>query len=520
LHNNAIPDRVAFELTKICGLIIHAGAPCVVVQIRPRLEIVTMPYIREHGDQLAIVHGQRNKQTGKVEQRVLFAFYSKKEALAATGNPDVKELSRFRQLMEGTYPALKFNWPHLIKEIEKRVDCLPDQYNKRGSDFARDFDSALSRFAKELILTDPYENTAAKEILNECRGKLEVLRELIDFRLSAAATKTKGKLRVVEDGGIEELVNQQDEFSWHYMLRGTDVPVGIEEWASDLYDKGDLTKAKAIFEILVGSFSNYAEGHNYLGLIALKENRIEDAIAEFEQTMKLGRNLFPRSVPRKDYWSVLGTRPFMRGLMNLIHCFQITEKFGQAAALVDQLDHECGNKDTANVYRASIHLNLGNWQEAYSYANKNMDWAPEEGFIAGFALAEAGDFKKSVEPFVYAALNNPHTARMLLNIPKTESKDAIAIDDHNAGVHLLSTISTYLEKQKGKGYAFLQKLRKDKIFIELLKQIDQHRLTHINSETSTRKNLAEWNRMRQRSFAKEQSKLIVSEILQPTGSLG
>ena len=35
-----------------------------------------MAYVRRRGNQLAFVHGERERNTGKVQQRILFALYS------------------------------------------------------------------------------------------------------------------------------------------------------------------------------------------------------------------------------------------------------------------------------------------------------------------------------------------------------------------------------------------------------------------------------------------------------------
>ena len=44
-----------------------------------------MPYVRKHGSQIAIVHGERDPETSQVQQRVLFTLYSRPEADAALG---------------------------------------------------------------------------------------------------------------------------------------------------------------------------------------------------------------------------------------------------------------------------------------------------------------------------------------------------------------------------------------------------------------------------------------------------
>lgn len=69
--------------------------------------------------------------------------------------------------------------------------------------------------------------------------------------------------------------------------------------------------AEAIFQLLVSAFDDYAEGYNYLGLIALEQRQYKKAVEHFEKTVTVGRNLFPRRLPKKDYWLDHSTRPFM-----------------------------------------------------------------------------------------------------------------------------------------------------------------------------------------------------------------
>ena len=46
-----------------------------------------MAYVRRRGNQLAIVQGEREPGTGKVQQRILFTLYSKAEVLEAAAQP-------------------------------------------------------------------------------------------------------------------------------------------------------------------------------------------------------------------------------------------------------------------------------------------------------------------------------------------------------------------------------------------------------------------------------------------------
>ena len=68
-----------------------------------------MAYVRARGNQLAIVHGEREPETGKVEQRILFTLYSKAEALEALGCRGEATSERFRYLLERGHPDVKFN---------------------------------------------------------------------------------------------------------------------------------------------------------------------------------------------------------------------------------------------------------------------------------------------------------------------------------------------------------------------------------------------------------------------------
>jgi tetratricopeptide (TPR) repeat protein len=468
-------------------------------------------YLRKHGGQLAIVHGERNKSSGNVEQRTLFVFYSKREARAAIGHAATKERARFRTLMESTYPAVKFNWTKLISEIEKRLDSLPAEYDKTNDKATSDFEDALARFTKELVLADPYEVPGASKLLRAHRQKLLVLKDLIDQQLSVFRRESKGKLRVV-DNDDELPTRHADEFHWRHQLKGTDMPMSVEEWASDLYDRCEYDKARPIFELLVSSFDNYAEGHNYLGLIALKQNRLEDAIGEFEKTIKIGRTLFPRTMAKNDYWSDLSTRPYVRGLTNLAISLQMAGRFEDALRVSDQLAKECGDDHSADVYRASIYLNLGDWHKAETLAIKHIGWSTEEGFIAGFALYESGDREKAVEMFLHAALNNPQTAKLLLDLPKNEPTNSIAVDNHNAGIYTRQLLDAYLKKHKRSGYAFFQELCKKQAFIDLLNRVEKCAQNHTNRDSSSRENFDEWHRMRERSFAKLESKKLLKEL--------
>ena len=89
-----------------------------------------MAYVRTHGKQNAIVHGERDPGSGKVQQRVLFTLYSRPEALAALGRREGEENNRwnFQGLLELKHPAIRFDWKRIQAGVEERLDQLPESH--------------------------------------------------------------------------------------------------------------------------------------------------------------------------------------------------------------------------------------------------------------------------------------------------------------------------------------------------------------------------------------------------------
>jgi len=114
-----------------------------------------------------------------------------------------------------------------------------------------------------------------------------------------------------------------------------------------------------LFKLLTECFKNYAEGYNYLGLIALERKLNEEAISYFEEGMVLGRNLFPKKMSRKHYWVNHSTRPYMRSMMNMIHVLNRLDRYDEALSLCDRLETECGDDVSADSYRAAIQQRKG-----------------------------------------------------------------------------------------------------------------------------------------------------------------
>lgn len=142
-----------------------------------------MAYVRRRGNQLAIVHGEREPNTRAVQRRILFTLYSRPEALEALGRGTKSGGDRFRQLLEEQYPDLKFNWKKIRRTIQEHLDVLPDRYQYRSQRLRARFRDDLCTFTRQLILADPQDLQSAADVIQEHRHELEYLADLIAWRL-------------------------------------------------------------------------------------------------------------------------------------------------------------------------------------------------------------------------------------------------------------------------------------------------------------------------------------------------
>ncbi len=457
-----------------------------------------MAYVRQHGNQLAIVSGERDKETGNVQQQILFTLYSREEALAAIGKDDGRDHQLFQNLLQRTYPTIKFDWDKIEQTISEKLEILPDKCDQRKQDLSKEFEKALTNFARKLILADPYDVTSAKDVLVSQKENLIALREIIDERL--------------EDADIDFSSNppyREDTHNWRYLMRGSDVPNSIEEWAEGFYEDLQYDKAKGIFNLLVKSFDNYAEGHNYLGLIALAQKNSEEAIEHFEKTTTVGRNLFPKATPKTSYWMDLSTRPYMRGLSNLVLALTTAGQYEKAITICDRLEKECGDSTSANAYRASCYLNIGEWEKAAAFAAKAQD-----SFVGPFALFELGNQQKALSAFIHDAIESPHIARMLLQMPKPKPTNLIAVEDHNSGIYLKDQLAGYFKIQPLQTRKFFKDLAKNAIFIDILKKVDEYSEKHMSKlpQKQHHENFAQWHSMKERTYSTNQAKAILKSM--------
>lgn len=398
-----------------------------------------MAFVRRHGNQLAIVHGGRDPETGKVGQQVLFTLYSRAEAREVLTDEGGQWL---RCLLEERFPRVRFLWPTLLEAIQREIEFLPEREDPTLRQHAT-FDKDLRAFTRQIALTDPQELASADELLGANQHRLEFLVRLVEWRLKTT-------------GSQESDVKSDNAFSWRFRLRRDEVPMDVEGMATELFHDGQLDEAQAAFCLLTECFVNYAEGHNYLGLIALERNCLDEAIGAFKKTMEVGRRLFPKRIPKNRYWSDLDTRPYIRGMNNLALTLIRATRYDDALVVCDRLEHECRLVEWAHAHRSSAYLNMGNWDDAAKFARMIRDIHPSESLVVAFAEYELRHIEQAVTELLFATMNRPFAVRVVLGLKGRGPSGAIEAEDHNAGVDLIRGLPTYLPKRGRAARKFLQ----------------------------------------------------------------
>lgn len=419
-----------------------------------------MPYVRQRGNHLAIVHGARHPTTKKVEQQVLFTLHSKAEALAAIGKaPNDPGSKRLLGLLQRRYPGIHFDWEEISRSLDEMKACLPDDVPTRESHVFRDFRENLLGFARQLAFADPQSLTSARELLVVQRVELDWVAELIRWRLD-----------ILDRCRDNEFT--RDSFGWALALRRQDVPPEMEEMAAASWEKGDLERAEKIFELLVDAFPSYAEGWNYLGLIALRRGEHEAAIERFERTIRIGRTLFPQRIPKKDYWRNLETRPYMRGLRNVTLAFIRAGQYDAALAAAQRLETECGDRETAQDRRVLVFLNRREFRLVLDEFGKSREHSSSDALLVCLAAIELGEVDLARRELVRAILGATRTSAIVLGFRSSEPRAYLSVHDHNEGVELHASLTSCLATRSAKSKRFVRELWQHPLIDSLRRELE------------------------------------------------
>jgi tetratricopeptide (TPR) repeat protein len=452
-----------------------------------------MPYVRKRGNQLAIVHGVRDPEAGKVEQRILFTIYSKPEALEILGRRNAVGEGLIRNLLKEQYPGIKFDWKGMRKAIADNLDVLPDTYEYRAARVRKRFGDDFRAFARQVFLAGFGSAPGAEDPLREYRAQLEYLVDVLSFRL-----------RNLSDREDEE--ERRDPFGWFAALRGPGVPPEAEEHAVGLLEAGKFDRAEAAFRLLVDCFPDFADGHYYLGRVAVEQGRLEEALGHFQRTMEVGRRLFPKRIGKKRYWSDHSTRPYMRGLSNTAVVLSRMQRYDEALALTDRLEKECGEAAGAMDIRATTYLNMGRWRDAAENATRLRGLWPQNSLVAALAQSELGDGEAATASILHAMLNRPQATRIVLGLPLAPDKEVDSFD-HNDGVDLVRDLEPFLSGRSRASVRFLRSVLRDPRVVRLQRDIAETNRRWGDPKREDARELGQWlHDARQFDFARERAK--------------
>jgi tetratricopeptide (TPR) repeat protein len=458
-----------------------------------------MAYVRQRGNQVLIVHGERDPVAGKVEQRVLLTLYSKaeaREALAQLARPGGGSLG---SLLEQAHPDVRLDLGRTRKGIQSLLGVLPDEYDTKEERVRSRFREGLVSFARQLMLADPQHLLTSARLIQEQRFELEWLADLLRWRVSLRDQK-------------ETQWNRDNPFHWRFHLRSREVPPDVEEMATGLWERGDLDRAEAAFRLIVDCFEGYADGFNYLGLVALERGRLEESIAHFRKTMELGRRLFPKRIARSLYWSDDRTRPYMRGMRNLALALNRAGRWDEALAVCDRLEQECGDRITAMAHRGAVWMNTARWAEAAGASLYLRGIHPEESLVAGFAQREAGRPREALVSFLHGALNRPRAARLLLGRRTSRSANSMEAEDHNAGVELLRQLHAYFPARSQRSRRFFTRAIALPGVAGLLTEVDDLTRRWFGQPKADRAIFERLNRMKTLDFARERAAEVAAAL--------
>ena len=446
-----------------------------------------MAYVRQKGNQVVIVHGQRNPVTNSVEQQTLFVFYSKAETKAATG----KSKQMFRQFLKDEFPEIRFDWKKLDAAITDNMAILPDLYPYKQGRVENGFRNAMVAFTKELLIADPQVLISSARLLKNQQHELMYLRDLINWRLDLADQE-------------ENEWNQDNPFFWRTLMQRRQIPVEGMEAIAQMYENQEYDKVEALARLFVECWDNYAEGHNYLGLAAMAKNDLTAAETHFKNAMTTGRTLFPKRIQKDSYWSDVSTRPYIRSIIYLAQTCNRKNEYTRTLALCDKLDKECGQKITAMSERIPVYLNSGAWEEAEKAARYVCEVYPQENFTRAFALCEMDLPKKALAPFISAIIKFPRTAGLLGGVVQTQKpKSADEVTDHNTGVESMRSLEVYLHNKKHTGKKMLTLLLENSEVKALVKEAVTVRQSWRNDRSGDRKWFNRLLEMESRVFAEK-----------------
>ncbi len=412
-----------------------------------------MAYVRMKGNQVAIVHGERDPETGKSVQRTLCLIYSKVEAREATG----ASRQEFRHLLEINNPQIAFNWQKIERDLVKLVEKLPD-IGYHGAHHREQLEESMYDFARRLLNTDPVRIGAHNTLIGEYAFQLRVISDAIQKRLD----------------GLEEevpLPRHDHRFQWYSDLYSDRVSLELHDRTLAAWEAGRLDEAGQLAMLCDRLWPKDPFGCELLGRLALERGKAGDALEYYTRALIVSRNFFPKRLPKRDYWGVLETRPFIRAHWGKARALNRAGRYQEALSVLETLASMCGARFDAPTIRLTSLINLGRFREAVEGVEDLGEGMGHLGLLCGLAFAELGEDRRALTWLVAGSLQYPEAARMIAgHRAPSHSEEDTAPEDLNIARHLRSDLANYLTEYARRGVQVVKSLLRNKRYCSFLSE--------------------------------------------------
>ncbi len=408
-----------------------------------------MAYVRRRGNQLSIVAGERHPTSRKVEQRVLFTFYSRAEALEMVGRGgDPASAARFAEVLDREHPGVRFGWESLRAAVAADLGHLPETYERRTERPAGSLRPDVVALARGIVLAPPPPASDGTARADE-RAALEYLKDLVTWRLATW------------DDRPPDAPPTEAAFAWRFATRSPEVPPDAEAHALGFVARGELGRAEGAFRVLTEGFPGYAEGWNQLGLLAIPRGDLDGAERDFRRAVELARARLPKRPGRGSLERDPRALPYARGLAHLTHTLVCAARYDEATELAARIEHECGDPVAASTYRAAIALNEHDWATAARESTTPDAVCPARRILEAFARYESGEPQEALAAFVHGALSAPRATRVVLGRTTDTPRPGLEADDHASGVRLRALLHGYLGARGAEATRYFERVIDD-----------------------------------------------------------
>lgn len=184
-------------------------------------------------------------------------------------------------------------------------------------------------------------------------------------------------------------------------------------------ERGDEEKARRYFSQSIEIDSTYADGHNRLADIAMRQGKRRRARSLYRKAKELAEADI-KDIPEGQFWAVVPSRPYMRALYGLGIVSWQQDKNEQALSVFKHmLKLDPDDNQRVRYFMGPIYHKLGDLKEAAKWYRRNEDDALNL-FNYGWILIRQAKLERAARILVCAIFANPYIAPMLLRetLPK------------------------------------------------------------------------------------------------------